>query len=220
MVDVRGVVHGGSSNQRSSRDAFRGLALTPSGSAFTNEYLELLAREGRIFVAGDSTLVATITGRTSIATTTPDLLLNVPSGTIAIPLWLQLSQTGTVAGGEITVHLEMDNANRYTSGGTVETVLSSRTDNPTSNQCTLYSSSSAITATDAYGMGLWHGEFIQDVDPAVADNFAWHNWEWTPRFPVYIVGAGAFLVYTGAATTGASYYWNFAWAEIPSTELT
>ena len=98
-------------------------------------------------------------------------------------------------------------------------MLSSRTDNPVTNASTLYSSSSAITATDAYGMGLWHGEFIQDVDPAVADDFNWHNWEWTPRFPVYIVGPGAFLVYTGAATTGASYYWNLAWAEIPNTEL-
>lgn len=220
MVDVRGTVHSGSGQSRSGRDNFRGLAITPNGAAFTSDYLHMLAREGRIFGAGDSTLVATITGRTSIATTTPDLLLTVPDATIAIPLYLQLTQTGTVAGGEITIHLEYDNADRYSSGGTTETVLSTRTDNPVSNACTLRSSSgTAITATDAYGMGLWHGEFIQDVDPAVADDFKWHNWDWSPPVPVYLVGPASFLVYTAAATTGPTFYWNFFWAEIPESEL-
>ena len=219
MVDVRGVVHGGSSNPRSGRDAFRALSVTPNGAVFAADYLHQLAREGRIFGAGDSTLVATITGRTSMATTSPDLLLTVPDATIALPLYLQLTQTGTVAGGEITIHIEYDNADRYTSGGTVETTLSTRTDAPVSSACTIRSSSTAIVATDAYGMGLWHGEFIQDVDPAVADDFKWHNFDWSPPVPLYLVGPASFLVYTFAATTGATYFWNIFWAEIPESEL-
>ena len=220
MSDSRGVVHGGGGVPRQSRGNYRGFSVTPDGVGFSADYLHALAREGRIFGAGDSTLVATITGRTSMATTSPDLLLKVPDGTVALPLYLQLTQTGTVAGGEITIHIEYDNADRYTSGGVEETTLSTRTDAPLAKACTLYSSSTAIVATDAYGMGLWHGEFIQDIDPAVADDFSWHNWEWRPPVPVYLVGPAAFLVYTFAATTGASYFWNFFWAEIPESEFT
>ena len=221
MSDSRGVVHGGGGVTRAGRGNYRAFSVTPDGVGFSADHLHALAREGRIFGGGDSTLIQTITSAVTYATTSPTLLLQVPDATVALPLYLLLTQTGTVGGGEITIHIEYDNADRYTSGGTAETVLSTRTDAPLAKACTLYSNSgSAIVATDAYGMGLWHGEFIQDVDPAVADDFNWHNWEWRPPVPVYLVGPAAFLVNIVAATTGATYYWNFFWAEIPESEFT
>lgn len=220
MATIEGAVHNGGGQPRTTKDGLRKLGLTADGSIFSATYLDALAREGRIFIGGDSTLIETITSAVTYATTSPTLLLKVPSNTTALPLYLNLAQTGTVGGGEITIHIEIDNVDRYTSGGTAETVLSSRTDAPTGVQSTIYSNSgSAILATNAYGMGLWHGEFIQDVDPAVADDFQWHNWVWQPHFPIYLVGAATFIVNIVAATTGATYYWNFAWAEIPSSEL-
>lgn len=223
MSDIRGVVHGGSGVARAGRDAFRSVAVTPNGVLFAADYLHALAREGRIFVARDADEDDTITGATSYAATTPTFLLAVPDNTIAIPLWVGLVQAGTVAGGNISVHISADNTNLYSSGGTAETgVKSTRTDNPTSPLSTLYSTAgSAITAAAATTsrIVLHHARIAPDVDPASADaqnfDFLWDG----SKFPIYVVGAGSFLVYTYAATTGPTWRWSIGWAEVPESEL-
>ena len=219
---VAGAVHGGSGQVRSGRDDFRKLAITPDGSLFAASYLDALAREGRIFVANDADENDRVTGATSFAATTPTFLLDVPNGTVAIPLYVKLVQAGTVAGDFITVHVSADNGSRYTSGGTAEDVNSSRTDNPTSPACTLYSTGgSAIVAAAATTRLtiLDHYKMPEDVDLASADAAGNWQYKWRPAYPIYVVGAGAFLVNTYAGTTGPTWEWTVAWAEIPESEL-
>jgi len=173
--------------------------------------------EGRVYISSDADQNDLVTGQGSYADTTPTLMLGVPEGVAAIPLGVFLSQDGTVAGGEILVHIEIDHVVRYASGGTSEAVLSSRTDMPIPNACRLYS---GATAAAGYGILVFGGNFVEDVVPAVADNINWHQFLWTPTVPMFLVGPAALLIYTySAAGAGPSYYWNVKWAEIPSSDL-
>lgn len=173
-----------------------------------------LAANGRVYYASDADYDDRVTGQTSAANTTPTFLLNVPSGTTAIPLMMSLCQAGTVAGGAVDVLMVIDNANRYGSSGTAETALCARTDITAAPACTLYSSP---TATDAYGVRIMGLTIGQDVSPAEG---AVQEIIWTPQAGMdFLVGPAAWLVYTYAASTGPSWYWSFKWAEFPTGQL-
>ena len=115
-----------------------------------------LAIEGRIFIASDADQNDYVTGQTSFANTTPTFILSNPASLVGqepvlcIPLYYQLSQAGTVAGGDINVDTEIVYPNAYASGGTSEKVLNARPGmvGRPANKCLLRS---GATATAGYG---------------------------------------------------------------------
>lgn len=191
--------------------------MTFDGAAFSASYLWALAHEGRIYVASDGDENDTVTGQTSFAATTPTFLLDVPDGTVAVPLWVNLAQAGTVAGDSISIHISIDNANRYSSGGTAESSLALRTDAPNGAAAsTLYSGATAGAASSA--RSLFHKVLAEDVDPASADVSAL-DLLWVPPAPILLVGDAALLVFTYAGTTGPTWRWSIGWAELPESAL-
>jgi len=186
------------------------------GSLVMSPHVWALAKEGRVFISADSDHAQVLTTQTSFANTTPALLLDVPTGCTAIPLGVFLSQDGTVAGGEILVHIEIDHVVRYSTGGTSEKVRSSRTDMPLKNQCDLWSGATAVAGA---GIQVYSGNFVHDVAPVVADDINWHQFLWVPDVPMFLVGPAALNVYAYARTPGPEYYWYVMWAEIPSSDL-
>ena len=188
------------------------LRATPDGALFSASWLHSLAMEGRVFFASDADANDLVLGQTSFADTTPTFLLRVPTSTVAMPLFFSLAQMGSVAGGAVTVTAEIDNADPYASGGTSETILSSRTTQPVTPACTLYSN--ATVTTGNYGVQVDNWLLGPDISPAEG---APNKVIWTPPVPIFLVGAASFKVYTWAATTGPSWGWSFAWAEIPTT---
>ena len=178
------------------------------------DYLWRMAMEGRLFVASDADQNDMVTGATSFANTTPTWLLSVPAGQVALPLWLNLSQSGTVAGAAIDVLVEIDDVNRYASGGTVETVFSAGVKRASrANKCTLYS---APTAAAGYGVRLWGATLGQDVSPAEG---AVQGPFWRPEMPYFLEGPASLLIYTYAGTTGPTWLWAVGWAEWTAEEL-
>ena len=173
----------------------------------------LLASQGRIFTASDADQNDTVTGQTSFVATTPTFLLDIPSGTTVVPLLVSLGQTGTVAGDAISVIIELDNADRYASAGTSETVFNNKTGGGVvTNAATLYS---GATAESGYGIRTFGITVAQDVAPAEGIS---NEVLWTPTStPEFLVGPAAFLVYTYATTTGPTWFWTIKWAEIPTT---
>lgn len=178
-----------------------------------------LSAEGRVFYASDGAGADTVTGQTSHATTSPTFQLAVPEGTTAIPLLMSLVQTGTVAGGDIQVIIEFDNALRYSSSGTAETTFCSRTDGKGALAgtpgCTFRSNP---TATNAYGIRVAGYDLGPDVSPAEG---AVQELLWRPEngVPDFLVGPASWNVYTSAGSTGPTWLWTFKWAEIPSAWL-
>lgn len=217
MSDIKGqaVVKSPLRNTADS-DSTKLLRVTRDGMLLT-DYLLNLAFQGRVFVASDADQNDTVTGQTSFANTTPTFLLNVPTGTTAIPLFVKLAQAGSVAGAAIDIIIEIDDIAAYSSGGTSETVLCTRTDNPVGNKCALYS---GATATAGYGVNLEYVfAMVQDVAAAVADDYKWHQFEWKPPAPIFLVGPASLKVFTYAGTTGPSWVWSAGWAEVPSSDL-
>lgn len=178
----------------------------------------VLSADGWLFRAAGSALNTTATGATSFATTTATFLLDVPLGVTVIPAEAILVQTGTVAGGVVDVFMEMDNADRYTSGGTAMTVLATNLTGTLPTGVAMYSTvGSAITSTDAVGvlMDQWH--LGQDVSPAEG---APNKVIWTPSAGVdFIKGPGAWIINTSAGTTGPTWSFAFKFAAFPTTML-
>lgn len=213
QLDVRKAV----TPQRETTDGIDGPPRAiRDGSLVMSPHVWALAKEGRVFISADSDHAQVVTGAESYADTTPTLQLDVPKGCTAIPLAVFLSQDGTAAGGEILVHIEIDEVVRYASSGTLEKVRSSRTDMPLKNQCDLYS---APTAVAGAGIQVYAGNFVHDVAPTVTDDINWHQFLWVPDVPIFLVGAAALNVYTYATAPGPQYYWYVMWAEIPSSDL-
>jgi hypothetical protein len=150
-------------------------------------------------------------------------MIDVPSGQVVIPLMVSLHQTGTVAVGTsgIDIIVEIDNADRYGSGGTAETTLCSLTSGgdlggtlPTG--VAVYS---GATANAGYGIRLDAANLPPDTDPAASEG-GQRKYVWTPQAGLdYIVGPGAFLVYTYATTTGPTWFWTLKFAVVPSDWL-
>jgi hypothetical protein len=190
------------------------------------DYLNELAARGRFFYASDADQNDLVTGQTSFAATTPTFLVRcaADSGQIIIPAYVSLHQSGVVAGGAIDVIMEIDNADRFASGGTEETVLCSRTDGGGELGGTLPTGvtvTSNPTAGAGYGvrtMGLTLG---QDVSPAegIPAEIVWTP----PRTLDYLKATatigGSWLIYTYAGTTGPTWFWTLGFAVAPIGEL-
>lgn len=183
---------------------------TRDGIAFSADILFAWALAGRVFIAGDADQNDTVTGQTSFANTTPTFMIDVPEGVVCIPLYTDLSQTGTVAGGDIELLVEYDRVVRYASGGTAERIRSTHTRQPIAPRCVLYS---GATAAAGYGMRVFSADIAPDVSPAEG---ILPGPLWTPVVPLILVGPAAFLVYSSAGTTGPTWLWSVCWAELPS----
>lgn len=179
------------------------------------------AAEGKLYRLAGSALNTPATGATSFATTTPTfgVFLDAASGLAMIPAELRLFQAGTVGGGAVTVLLEADNADRYTSGGTAMTVMAadlSATALPTGASA-FSTIGSAIVATDAVGIRMAGYLLGQDVSPAEG---AVNEVVWTPTAGLDILKTSAtlgasWLVNTFAGTTGPTWFWSMKVAIIP-----
>jgi len=179
--------------------------------------LQQLMIEGRVFIAGDADQNDTVTGQTTFAATTPTFCLDVPALTTAQVWSVGLNQFGTVAGGAITVVMEIDNADRYGSGGAAEaTIVKGRTDavGPT-QACTLYSGATANAGVGAPVMRALVGPDVSTAEGAVNEVLYVPTGGAAPL----LVGPAAFLVFTYAATTGPTWLWHFMWSEILTSDI-
>lgn len=179
---------------------------TPVG---TIDFLWKASYEGKVFIAGDADQNDTVTGQTSFANTTPTFCLDVPADINAIPLFVNLVQTGTVAGGDIELLIEIDRVKRFSSG-TAETVFNSAFKTP---KCGMYST---VTAVAGYGMNLLNLDLAPDVSPAEG---AVQGPFWTPPYPVILKGPASLLIYATAGVTAPTLFWNIGWIELTNAEL-
>ena len=179
----------------------------------------VLAAGGRVYIASDADQNDRVTGQTSFANTTPTFLLNNPSTStvVCVPFYYQLTQTGTVAGGAISIETEVRSPTAYASSGTSEGVSSAffGRDNVTgwsaapSNVCVLYS---GATAGAGQGRSLGHAQLAADVEPAEG---VINVYEWTAPSGLMLGPDASLGIYTYAASTGPTWGWVFVWAELP-----
>lgn len=183
----------------------------------------VLTAQKKVYNLGPAAINTTATGTTTLANTTPTWLLDVPAGITCIPLMASLQQAGSVAGAAVTVIMEVDNADRYTSGGAALTVLNARTDGPGLPSSggvapVMHVRSTAILATNAYGVQIWAPLVGPDISPAEGVT---NELVWTPPAgaPEFLIGPAAWLINTNAATTAPTWNYAFKIAAFLTTEL-
>ncbi len=183
-----------------------------------DQYQQWVA-DGRVFVASPAAreTAEAIGTVDTFSDTDPALLLDVPSGTTAIPLEIIMNQGGTVAGGNITLLITLSDKIRYSSGGVAITPKNMRFDEPRSSTCRFYSGSTDIVANaNAEDLTLFAQNLIHDIDTLEGGNV-----QWTARkfiAPV-LVGPAALPIYAEAATTQPSFFYVVKWAEFDTTEV-
>ena len=189
---------------------------------------------GYVYNLSQVALTTTITGVTSFATTTPSFIVvaDAASGMTFIPLYFSYQQAGTVAGATISIFMEADNADRYTSGGTAQVALNAwvnGTGFPAANLTALptgvaafAATGTAIVATDAVGSRLWSPEVGQDVAPAegVSNELVWTPPAGAPEYLSTTATLGAsWLVHAVAGTTGPTFRYSAKIAVFPTSQL-
>mgnify|MGYP001594413278 CR=1 FL=1 len=168
--------------------------------------------DGRIFISSDADFNDAVTGQTTLANTTPTFLLRVPAGTLAVPLFGNFVQTGTVAGSDIDFIVEIDNVDRWSSAGTIELAYNPSLTNRV-NSCELRS---GATAAAGYGITVVRYDIAADVSPAEG---AIQGPLWKPEIPYLLEGPASLLIYTNATTTGPTWWWSIGWAEYPTVDF-
>ena len=192
--------------------------------------LAYLTSLGYVFNLSEVALATAVTGPTTFATTTPSFIVNnaAASGMTVIPLYFSFQQSGTVAGGAVTITMEVDNAARYSSGGTAVTAQNAWVNGGINNSAlpsgvTAFSGSGgAITATNAAGVRIWSPLVGQDVSSAegVTNELVWTPPTGAPELltATSVLGA-SWLVHAVAAVTGVTFLWAAKVAVIPNSEL-
>ena len=183
------------------------------GAPVMADYLWRLGLEGRLFVASDADQNDLVTGQASYADTTPTFLLSVPAGFTAIPLFLNLSQTGTVAGGAIDVIIEMAAVDKFSTGGVIEGVFNVRSGQRNVSKSLLRSGATAFTGDGVRLFGATIGQDVSPAEGAVQGPF------WKPELPYFLQGPASLAIFTYAATTGPTWFWSIGFAEFETRDL-
>ena len=168
-----------------------------------------LAGEGKVFHVNNPTIGTGVTGQTSYAATLSTLTFrNTSSNKIMVPLYAKLSQTGSVAGGIITIHVSTLEVGQFTSG-TALTVYNANQQVTSSPSVLAYHTATLPTFTTG-NQRLVHTETIfQTVTAANRTPVVFP----APGFAQVRPG-GQLDIYTLAATTGPTWMFNIAWAEL------
>jgi hypothetical protein len=197
---------------------------TRDGALFVADWTMALAMEGRAFLLQFGTEDAPINSTTSIDDALVEAVVDVASGTTAIPYYGQ-GVVGTWQNGTLYNYMiEIDNAKaRYTSGGTSFTPLALRTDAPIASTSTAYVGPDVTVSAKSAGGSLEVYRESIEVNVGDAADY-WPKMEYKALadagVPPIVVGAGSVLVHFGAATGDATVYGNLQWFEIPSSMVT
>ncbi len=197
---------------------------TRDGAMFTADWLTALTLEGRVFgMNGASGGIgygsSPITFEGVYAATSVDIGLDVPDGTVVIPISIEVNLQ-TTGGSLFEVFALASRTLQATSGATAGTIVPFRTDAPVATNCTGYITDGDVTATDPNTTGsyeFWRSGYPSDPDVALNPN---PRYSWSAINdgvgPV-IVGPGSLALYV-SGTSGVGFA-TVIWAELPESAI-
>ena len=187
------------------------------GELIMPDYFLQLAIDGKIFCSSDADGDDTISAISGWVVTTPQLLLRVPNGTVAIPMWVNAGHQGATAGATGQYVIMYDNVDRLNTGGVLEAVTPYRTDAPTAATCTVLSTPTAAAANAAR---VLHQEQYE-TDNGSTGNAKDTRLEWTAQahIPPVRVGPAALLLWIDDVAATPAFSWSLGWAEFTSAEM-
>ena len=172
--------------------------------------LASLVFEGKVYHVTNPTVGTAVVGQTSYAATLATITLRNLGDPIMVPLYADMVQSGTVAGGRIIFNTQVLEVDQFTSG-TALTVKNSNWRFGDQSGVLAYHTATIPTLTTGNARLVYSGEIFQTVSAANADN-ALDAFKY-PGF-VAVRPKGGLNIYTNAATTGPGWSFNIAWAEL------
>ena len=170
-----------------------------------------LTWEGKAFNVENPTLATGITGQTSLALTLATLHFHNNGAKAMVPLWLNFTQTGSVAGGRIEVVIYAFDVDQFTSGTACEVNCTNR-QKKSGSQVTVDHTSTIPSITPAgNNVELYSTEVFQTV--SAVSNGEPTNFLPSPGCWV-IAPLGGLAIYTNAASTGPTWHFDCGWAEL------
>lgn len=201
------------------------IRLNPRGElVIVDQYMQWVL-DGRVFNASNAVEETaediTLASRTA-NNINPSLLLNVPSGTTAIPIEVMMDMVTEGSSEDTYLAICIDDADSYTSGGGAITPINMRKDDPRNSTCIFKSGTTTIvspTNTDddtIYSIHIDAEATPVTVYPGVPTML------WTARanIPPVLIGPAALLVFIHHATDDSTWMWSVKWAEFATAEVT
>jgi len=201
------------------------LRLNPRGELVVPDFFTQLVLDGRVFNASNAAqetledLSETSRGASNV---NPALLLDVPTGTTAVPLEVLLDIGADGTDEDIAITICTDDATRYSSGGAAITPVNMRKDDAQSSACTFKSGSSTITAAaNTDDDTLYSARIAAEGAPRTSVTGT-PSFFWTARLytPPVLIGPASLLVFIVSATADQTYMWSVKWYELPTTDAT
>lgn len=201
------------------------MRLNRRGEAVMPDPFTQLVADGRVFNTSNAVqetledLSETARGSDNV---NPALLLDVPSGTTAIPLEIMLDIGVDGTDEDIAITVNTDDDVRYSSGGVAITPVNMRKDDPRSVKCKMYSGSSTITASantddDTIDSARLPAEALPKSTETGEPSYLWTA---KKRIAPVLIGPASLLVFAVSATADQTYNWSVKWVEYDTTEMT
>ena len=171
-----------------------------------------ILERGYVFSTTHQTPTTNVTGQTAFDATTPTFAFygtNLDFRGVLKRFYL--AQTGTVAGGQITIAVAIDTANRNSSGGTAVTPQNMNANRSAASAWTMKYN---VTATAAGGGTRYIDTIPVDADLGTVSTFdytdnQWGGLIWAAAGTTLGKHTGSLLIYTFAATTGPTWKFGF-----------
>jgi hypothetical protein len=203
--------------------------LLGEGSGVSNDWLTAAALEGKVFVSGIGLEGTATTGRTSKAETTPDIMLQSPSGggVIVVPLYFKALMTaeGGAAPDWFISYVQADAS--PTTVGTTVTPLSLQGPNGPDSGATLQTAPTAAAFTSLQNVRLDGGEntldnliSVEGATTVILANDLQNNQttiEWKAPVPMFMKDGASLMIHFVTGTTGSQYEWTLYHAELDAS---
>jgi len=190
--------------------------MTPRGELVTSDLMQQMVFDGRAYLVSNTARETVLTSGATFSDTAPALLLDVPTGTTAIPLQIYLHTK--VDDKSQTLLVTLSDKTRYSSGGTAHTPQNMRFDEPNGSACSFYDMASAITAnsnTDDITLIANHPQ-VEDYNSSTDNG----TLEWTARrfIAPALVGPASLVIYSYGSDTMPLFF-SIAWGELGTTDF-
>jgi len=187
------------------------------GSTITMDWYTAMALEGRVFNVALAVPDTVQTGEDAYDPTHPSILLDVPDGSVFIPVHVDICYEDASSTDNYII-IGCEDICTYVSGGTAVSACNNlRTDNPYASAITAkYTGDSQLTATDP---GVTERILFSYVNAFLdATTSPPMQVIWEPKSPPILVGPASFFAYCyGAAAPEFSF--SIQWVELPKSAV-
>lgn len=190
----------------------------PTGELFTVGWQHRLAMAGRVYTANIGAAHTPVSfAKTTYDADQPQFVLDVPDGTVAVPLRAHLSLQDS-AGTDTAMAILHSSVNVGAGTSTAVTPVNNRTGGDSTN-CSVYTLYTGNGTDPTTGTEMWMEHFIYPFADATTDPAKIFDADFQSA-PLFIRGTGSLVFYIVGTTTAPAGYLSVSWAELPETIFT